>query len=185
MHPYSQISRLYPGFPNFRGYFGTKANSWYHGFLALILGLSLSAVAQTPIKYFPSHPPTAGSIPQACLDEGDSLKAQLTRFPHPDKWTFVIACDDHAWDDLLALAGHAGTSRVIFGATNPDNHSTLLRGTTLVGKDREMTPEHLVAHELAHVYLHSSNERRVGDQALEWMKSDRGQPVLRTVGGER
>lgn len=154
-------------------------------FVLLLLLPWASALAQTSIKYFPSHPPTDGSIPQACMDEGDSLRSQLVKFPHPNSWTFVIACDEKAWDDLMALAGHAGSSRVIFGATNPDNNSTLLRGTTLLGKDPVMTPEHLVAHELAHVYLHSSNERRVEDQALDWIKADREQPVLRTVGGEK
>lgn len=137
------------------------------------------------IRYFPSHPPADGSIPQVCLDQGQALRAQLVKFPHPDTWTFIIACDENAWDDLMALSGHAGSSRVIFGATDPDNHSTLLRGTTLLGKDRVMSPEHLVAHELAHVFLQSSNERRVEDQALDWLKADHNEPVLRTVGGGR
>jgi hypothetical protein len=149
-----------------------------------VLALALSVVpaySQTVIRYFPSHPPADGSIPQVCLDEGSALKTELARFPHPDTWTFVIACDDHAWDDLMALSGHAGYGRGIFGATNPDNHSTLLRGRTLLGKDREMTPEHLVAHELAHIYLHSSDERRVEDRAFDWMKQHR--LVLAANGG--
>lgn len=154
--------------------------------LALALTLLVScAHAQTTFRYFPSHPPADGSIPQLCLDEGRELNAQLARFLHPETWTFVVACDDRAWDDLMALSGHAGSSRVMFGATNPDNHSTLLRGTNLLGKDRVMTPEHLVAHELAHVYLHSSDERRVEDKALDWLKANREQPLFRSVGGER
>jgi len=132
---------------------------------------TLPGLGQISIRYFPSHPPADDSIPQVCLDQGEALKGQLALFPHPERWTFVIACDDRAWDDLMALAGHAGYGRGIFGATNPDNHSTLLRGTTLLGQDRVMMPEHLVAHELAHVYLHSSDERRVEDRATDWLRA--------------
>jgi hypothetical protein len=135
---------------------------------------SVYASAQISIRYFSSQPPADGSIPQVCLVEGESLRNQLSLFPHPQTWTFVIACDTNAWDDLMALSDHADRGRSIFGATNPNNHSTLMRGSTLLGKDApDMTAEHMVAHELAHIYLHSSNESRVDEQALEWIKARR------------
>jgi hypothetical protein len=129
--------------------------------------------AQLSIRYFPSHPPKDGSIPQICLDAGASLRTEMSKFPVPTKWTFVIACDTAAWDNLMALANHADRSRSIFGATNPDNSSTLMRGSTLLGRDEpEMSAEHMVAHELAHIYMHSPNERLVDMQALAWIKAN-------------
>ncbi len=35
-----------------------------------------------------------------------------------------------------------------------------------------MTAEHLVAHELAHIYLHSYDEQKVDDQAQDWMRQN-------------
>lgn len=128
--------------------------------------------AQLSIRYFPSHPPKDGSIPQVCLDAGAALKTEMSKFPVPAKWTFVIACDTAAWDNLMALSNHADRSRSIFGATNPDNQSTLMRGTTLLGQDEpEMSATHMVAHELAHIYMHSADERKVDMQALAWIKA--------------
>ena len=63
------------------------------------------ASARISIRYFPFHPPVDGSIPQSCLDQGESLKSQLARFPHPDSWTFVIACDDR-------MAGESSEPRI-------------------------------------------------------------------------
>jgi hypothetical protein len=38
-------------------------------------------------------------------------------------------------------------SKFIHGATNRTNGSTFLRGTTLRGESKEVTPQHLVVHE--------------------------------------
>ncbi len=86
--------------------------------ISLVLVLTAgSASAQLSIRYYRSHPPKDGPIPQVCLDAG-SLRTEMAKFALPPKWTFVIACDAAAWDDLMALSNHVEHSRLIFGATN-------------------------------------------------------------------
>jgi hypothetical protein len=155
--------------------------------LALTLGLSASALAQISIRYFPSHPPADGSIPQVCLDQGEILKGQLARFPHPQTWTFIIACDEVSW---TAVERHVDWSNVpgkVLGLTDIDHGITYLRGWSLIhpfDRTDEARPEHVIAHELAHIYLHSSDEREVDKQATSWERSHQ-QPTLTTVGGAR
>lgn len=140
------------------------------------------------IQYFASNPPADGSIPQVCLDEGSVLRTELQKFPHPSKWTFIVACDETSW---AAVERHVDWSNVpgkVLGLTDIDHGITYLRGWSLIHPfdgTEEACPEHVIAHELAHVYLHSSDERRVEDQALDWLKAVRQQPVLRTIGGPR
>lgn len=157
-------------------------------FVFLLLLPSAFVSAQISIRYFPSHPPKDGSIPQVCLDEGSVLRTELQRFPHPSKWTFIVACDETSW---AAVERHVDWSNVpgkVLGLTDIDNGITYLRGWSLIHPfdgTEGACPEHVIAHELAHIYLHSSDEGRVEDQALDWLKAARQQPVLRTVGGAR
>jgi len=41
----------------------------------------------------------------------------------------------------------------------------------MAGHASNVTAAHLVAHELAHIYLHSTDEQRVDDLALTWIKT--------------
>jgi Zn-dependent peptidase ImmA (M78 family) len=36
----------------------------------------------------------------------------------------------------------------------------------------------MIAHELAHIFLHNSDEQRVDDQTLSWIKTARKETVL-------
>jgi hypothetical protein len=138
--------------------------------LSLICLASSFAAAQLKVSYYSSHAKSGQPIPHECIVAGDTLNEQLKAFPRPDSWTFIVACDDMAWTDLMLTARNV-QGRLIYGATNPDNHTTLLRGTTLRGEgDNRMTAEHLVSHELAHIYMHSSDENRVDKQAVKWMQ---------------
>jgi hypothetical protein len=58
---------------------------------------------------------------------------------------------------------------MIYGATFLSQHITLLRGSAMAGKDPVVTPGHLVAHELSHISLNSSDEHLAEKQALRWI----------------
>lgn len=64
-------------------------------------------------------------------------------------------------------------------------HTTMLRGSALAGHDPDVTAEHLVAHELAHIHLHSYDEREVETQALTWIKAARKASALTQMAGVR
>jgi hypothetical protein len=145
---------------------------------------TLPSLGQISIRYFPSHPPADGSILQACLDEGSVLQTELKRFPHPSKWTFIVACDAASW---AAVERHVDWSNVpgkVLGLTDIDHGLTYLRGDTLVrpvNGSTEASAEHVIAHELAHIYLHSSDERRVEDKALDWIRTDHKEAQAATL----
>lgn len=97
-----------------------------------------------------------------------------------------MACDDRTWASLLQHLGHDTAGQYTYALTDQKNHITYLRAEGILnptqGPDSE--PEHVIAHELAHIYLHSSDERRVDAQATAWQKSNQ-QPVLTAVRSEQ
>jgi hypothetical protein len=63
--------------------------------------------------------------------------------------------------------------------------SPYVRGFTLVNTvtGYATTPEHIVAHELAHVFLDSADEKKVDNQAQIWMKAAKVEVAV--MGGAR
>jgi len=144
-------------------------------FCLFVLALAFPAHAQVKIAYTSSHAKAGQPVPSECIEAGKSLVTQLNRFPRPDNWTFIIACDAKAWSNLKADAGLSFNGLDVYGATNLKNSTTLLSGDTLRGKDASvLTPEHLVAHELAHIVLknytiRADNEQQVESLAQGWL----------------
>ncbi|WP_213805773.1 hypothetical protein [Granulicella sp. dw_53] len=136
----------------------------------IILGISTCLVhAQTKILYNSSHAKAGSPIPQECLAAGAALMHGLVSYPHPAKWTYIISCDDFAWSDTM-MAARNDRGKLIYGATNPENFTTLLRGSTLRDDgDRRVTAEHLIAHELAHIFLQSNDDAKVEKLAQSWL----------------
>ncbi|HMF63692.1 MAG TPA: hypothetical protein VK608_06345 [Edaphobacter sp.] len=59
---------------------------------------------------------------------------------------------------------------MVYGATFFNSHTTMLRGSAIAGHAANVTAAHLVAHELAHIYLHST-EQLVDAQATTWINT--------------
>ncbi|HVJ07225.1 MAG TPA: ImmA/IrrE family metallo-endopeptidase [Acidisarcina sp.] len=59
----------------------------------------------------------------------------------------------------------------IYSSTDIDAGTTFLRGTTLLHPDLpEAAPDHVIAHELAHIMLHSRDEAVVEAQTRKWLE---------------
>jgi hypothetical protein len=80
----------------------------------LVLALSLTTHAQPKfvplaIDSKPGSPP-----PQPCVDAHAIIRPLVSKYPHPDTWTWIIACDERSWS---ALVKHLGWSTAPWGYT--------------------------------------------------------------------
>lgn len=114
-------------------------------------------------------------------DECKQAEMQLafisSKMPLPNgNWRFVVVCDEETWKHLmianikqLIRGDRDPTKGEIYGSTILDKNITIFRGSKLVHPDKNVMPEHIIAHELAHIYLHNRNERKVEKLALQWV----------------
>jgi len=72
---------------------------------ALILGSFGMAQGQSTISYFSSFAKPGQAVPQQCIDAKTILADALSAYPHPDKWTYIIACDENAWHQVMTHIG--------------------------------------------------------------------------------
>ena len=152
-------------------YHAPKAVPCRNSFGACLLAASIAvATAQVNVHSYPSHLGKDGSTPQTCLDAGAVLQAEMAKFPHPENWTVYVACDDDAWEKVVERIHPGSTGKFLYGDTDFAHNLTFFRGTTLLGKTRKTTPEHLVAHEPAHIALQSFGEKKVDTQAITWIE---------------
>jgi len=139
---------------------------------ALILGSFGMAQGQSTISYFSSFAKPGQAVPQQCIDAKTILADALSAYPHPDKWTYIIACDENAWHQVMTHIGITESDGKHLGETDfsDDVKLTYLNGAALVAlNDVRTTPEHVVAHELCHIYLHSHDEKKVDKLATDWV----------------
>jgi hypothetical protein len=112
-------------------------------------------------------------VPSECKQEEIAFAKIASRLPLPEKWTFYVVCDEPSWSNYvqrITIEKHLGMSTEVYGATYQQGGYTVLRGYKLTHPDELTTPERIVAHELAHIYLHSSNEEQVDKLARTWVK---------------
>ncbi len=140
---------------------------------AILAALSPLYAQQSTINFYSSTAKAGQPLPKECLQQADVLKKNLAVFPHPSGWTYYIVCDDMAWQKVMIRLDAGGVNRQIYGETNfsPDVHLTYLRGAALINAqaDRSATPEHIIAHELGHIYLKSTDENKVDALAAKWV----------------
>lgn len=111
-----------------------------------------------------------------CMQEIKTVIVVGSRLPLPKgNWNFVVVCDEVTWKHLIdAQKEHLReedrdpSKGEIYADTLLDQKMTIFRGYKLVHPDDNVAPEHIIAHELAHIYLNSANERKVDEQAGKW-----------------
>lgn len=140
----------------------------YAIFALVLSAVSAHAFGQTKVSYY-SQLAKNGQLPAQCTIAGNALLKGLDLFPHPATWTYVVICDDASWTQVMKLQGICDIQHV-HGNTNPETKTTFFRGTTLRGEDKYVTAEHVIAHELAHVYLNSRDEIAVEAKAIDWLQ---------------
>jgi hypothetical protein len=137
---------------------------------AVLLALSLQAAcAQSTIHLFASHGKPANA---ECQAEAAMLTAALGRYPHPARWTYIVACDEQAWHLVLTHLGLQNQTTEAYGETDisPGVELTYLRGSAwLLPPSPEVTADHVIAHELAHAVLATGDEQQAEAQARTWL----------------
>jgi hypothetical protein len=95
-------------------------------------------------------------------------------------WYWIIVADDTMWKRLVL---HMGFDRnngyTIYGVTDLETKTTFFRGSTFLRPDQpEANPDHIIAREMAHVYLQSRDEAVVDATAKLWVKNVAGSHIL-------
>ena len=141
--------------------------------LLLVTWFSAAAGAQPTIRVLSSFAGKHSAPRPECSAEAAILSATLARYPHPDSWTYVIACDDNAWNLVLThlgLQNDGGIER--YGETDFSDKAriTYLRGLALLHPSpAAVTADGVIAHELAHIQLHTRDEELAEAEARRWI----------------
>lgn len=112
-----------------------------------------------------------------CMQEIRTFLVVGSKLPLPKgNWNFVVVCDEVTWQHVIAAqAEHLReedrdpSKGEIYADTILNKKITIFRGYKLVHPDENVLPEHIIAHELAHIYLNSANENKVDRQADTWV----------------
>jgi hypothetical protein len=146
-------------------------------FILFVLSCALGtfpAMAQNHFSFVSDFVKAGRPSPAECVKEGARFMKLLSEYPHPASgWNFVVVCDDTTWQHVLRKAGLPDGPGERYGETDIKHNLTLIRGAKLTHADMGVTPEHIVAHELAHVMLRSTDEAKVDRQAFAWMAERR------------
>jgi len=128
----------------------------------LALGATAAALGQNTVSVLSTFAKPGEPIPAVCLQQVEKFKAIANNYPLPAMWTFLIACDDAQWSLFLRHEGIILDGRTHYGETDIQGGMTVLRGQTLLHPDAPgATPDHVIAHELAHIALRSDDEDKV------------------------
>jgi hypothetical protein len=140
-------------------------------FFVLFSALRTSpSIAQNHFSFVSDFAKAGRPAPAECVTEGMQFMKLLSVYPHPTSgWSFVVVCDDTTWQHVMRKAGMADGLGERYGETDIEHNLTLIRGIKLIRPDMGVSPEHIIAHELAHVVLHSIDEATVDRQAFAWM----------------
>jgi len=107
-------------------------------------------------------------VPSECLEEAHIFAMSLVRYPRPDTWHWVLICDEAGWRRFLRLSGRS-EGAAIYASTDLGGRTTYIRGAKLLYPyDLHVSPDGIVAHELAHILLRTESEARVNDLVRAW-----------------
>ena len=107
-------------------------------------------------------------VPSECREEAHIFAQSLIRYPRPASWHWVLICDEAGWRRFLRLSGRS-EGAPIYASTDLDGRTTYIRGTKLLYPyDLQTDPDGIVAHELAHIRLHSESEALANDLVRAW-----------------
>ncbi|RZU29093.1 hypothetical protein [Edaphobacter modestus] len=148
----------------------------FHALVPLMLTISYTeAHAQNTIKFYSTF--AENNVPPAdCTQERAVVAPIIDGYQHPTKWTWIIACDEPAWNRVLNHIGQVGVKGEILATTDLQTQVTYVRGFAVIHpftKTHENLTEHVIAHELAHIMLKSHDEERVEKAASAMMRETR------------
>ena len=130
---------------------------------------------RTAIRLISSGGKADGLTAESCKEVLAVLLPAIQAYPHPSDWTWFVACDEAAWVQIQRREGNQVGSGIL-AITNRPLHATIVRGSAMLhaySDDYRAQPEHIVAHELCHIYLQSSDEFKVDELATRWVEERR------------
>ena len=138
--------------------------------LTMFVAAANSAPSQNTTSVRSTFRKPGEPIPAVCLQQIEVFKAIAKNYPLPVSWKFLIACDDAQWNLFLRHEGINLDGRIHYAETDIQDGITVLRGVTLLRPDAPgAAPDHVIAHELAHIALRSEDEDKVESMAQEWL----------------
>lgn len=111
-------------------------------------------------------------LPADAIAEEKVFVTIAPRFPMKRQhWLWIIVVDEPMWKQLMVRMGLPDDPRIsYYGQTDLQDGVTYIRGYTLIHPDQPSArPEHVISHEMAHVYLNSADEVLVDHTADVWM----------------
>jgi hypothetical protein len=143
--------------------------------LAALAAAAISAAAsdaqnaaKSDLRMVSSFVAPGGPIPEECLREAELVERALSGLPRPERWHWVLLCDEAGWQRFLRLSGRADQNW-IYASTDLDGKTTYLRGSKMLySEEFRAAPEEIIAHELAHIRLGSGDELRAGRLGRVW-----------------
>ncbi|RZU39302.1 hypothetical protein [Edaphobacter modestus] len=148
----------------------------------------MSARAQNTITVVGTFVQAGKTPPADAVAEVKLFQSVSSKFPMKEKtWKWVVIVDDTMWQQLMIKLGFdPNTPLQYYGQTDIDHQVTFIRGWALIHPELfNQVPEHIIAHEMAHVFLHSRDEKLVDDQALTWIKAARKEKAAVQMAGVR
>jgi hypothetical protein len=145
--------------------------------IAVLLLSGLFAVSATP-SFGQIHLTlsAADTNSTSCMDEVAAFKKIASRYPRPAAWHFIIVCEETSWKTVLSNLHQYDPRYEVYGSTYLDSGVTYLRGWKLTHTSAsDPSPDRIIAHEDAHIYLHSTDDEKVESLAQKWVKQS-GQP---------
>jgi hypothetical protein len=134
---------------------------------------SPEAVDVSDVRIVSSFVAPGDPVPGECREEAHAFAMTLVRYPRPASWHWVLICDEAGWRRFLRLSGR-GDREGIYASTDLAERTTYLRGVKLLYPyDLYAEPDDIIAHELAHIWLDSSNESSADSLARRWRGASR------------
>jgi hypothetical protein len=110
-------------------------------------------------------------VPENCRQQAHVFAESLVRYPRPAAWHWVLVCDEAGWRRFLRLSGR-GEQDSIYASTDLAGRATYLRGAKLFSASGfGVGLNHVVAHELAHIWLNTEDESKADELARAWSRN--------------
>ncbi len=126
-------------------------------------------VDASDVRIVSSFVATGQPVPGECREEAHTLAECLIHYPRPISWHWVLLCDEAGWRRFLRLSGRQ-ENEAIYASTDLEARTTYLRGAKLfIAIDLDAGGDSVIAHELAHIRLNSSDEQAAKELARAWL----------------
>jgi hypothetical protein len=132
--------------------------------------LVIPATAQNRFQFISSSAKDGAAPPSVCIQQAQTAISIIKQYPHPDTWTWIVICDDLAWQRWERHISWNENGSPLLALTDRSSKVTYLRGPSILNPAMQAAarPEHFIAHELAHIALNSSDESAVDKLAWKW-----------------